>query len=184
MQWIGSCANASHPNHRGSKHGFPGVEGLYAIAVGRTGRFPAVRSSPKRAGRWCFQRRFSSGKAPRAVRATHTGANDPRGLALAADVTCLRREPGARHLFDWQLSRHSVVLNASAKGVREISVFEVPRGMPRLDLNQATKVRLTLNQIAPIGWSAGPMNRLTFYFRISLIWLVILAGGLAFLWFR
>jgi len=56
--------------------------------------------------------------------------------------------------------------------------------MPRLDLNQATKARLTLNQIAPIGWSAGPMNRLTFYFRISLIWLVILAGGLAFLWFR
>ena len=28
------------------------------------------------------------------------------------------------------------------------------------------------------------MKRDTLYFRLSLVWLVILAGGLAFLWFR
>ena len=44
------------------------------------------------------------------------------------------------------------------------------------------KVRLTLHQIVSIG-SAGPMNRPTLYFRLSLIWLVILACGVAFLWF-
>jgi hypothetical protein len=48
---------------------------------------------------------------------------------------------------------------------------------------KATKARLTLDQIAPIGWECW-MKRDTLYFVLSVVWLVILAGGLEFFWFK
>jgi hypothetical protein len=42
---------------------------------------------------------------------------------------------------------------------------------------KATRARLRLDQIAPTGWKCGPMNRPTLYYRLSLIWLFILAGA-------
>ena len=55
--------------------------------------------------------------------------------------------------------------------------------MPWLDQNQGNESALVLDHdAAPIGWEAGPMKRDTLYFQLSLVWLVILAGGLAHLW--
>jgi hypothetical protein len=48
---------------------------------------------------------------------------------------------------------------------------------------KATKARLTLDQIAPIGWECW-MKRDTLYFVLSVVWLVTLAGGLEFFWFK
>ena len=66
-----------------------------------------------------------------------------------------------------------------------ISVLGCPNwdSSPRADVNQATKALLRFDQIAPIGWECWPDEPPTLYFRLSLIWLVILAGGVAFLWF-
>jgi hypothetical protein len=50
---------------------------------------------------------------------------------------------------------------------------------------KATKARRCL--IAwqhPLDGIAGPMKRDTLYFQLSVVWLVILAGGLVYLWFR
>jgi hypothetical protein len=52
-------------------------------------------------------------------------------------------------------------------------------GWPRVDLNQAMKAPDAQSD-HPLG---VPMNRPTLYFRLSLVWRAILAGGVAFLWF-
>jgi hypothetical protein len=120
LQWIGSCANASHANHRGSKHGLTSVERLDAIAVDCAGRFPAVTVVAKARGPVVFpapvllapfgRRTFPfdlfsavgnasmmSGSELECVALDAEGANNPRWElepALAADVVCLRSEPG------------------------------------------------------------------------------------------
>jgi hypothetical protein len=57
--------------------------------------------------------------------------------------------------------------------------------MPWLDQNQGNESAPVLDHdAASIGWEAGPMKHDTLYFQHSVVWLVILAGGLAYLWFR
>ena len=56
----------------------------------------------------------------------------------------------------------------------------------RLDQNQGNESAPVLDyDAAPIGWECW-MKRDTLYFRLSVVWLVILASGFAFLflWFR
>ena len=59
-------------------------------------------------------------------------------------------------------------------------VQTLPRGMPLVDLNQCNE---SAARLGGNGGSADPMNRPTLYFRLSLVWLAILAGGVAFLLF-
>ena len=52
--------------------------------------------------------------------------------------------------------------------------------MPLVDLHQCNEC---VARLGGNGGSADPMNRPTLYFRLSLVWLAILAGGVAFLLF-
>jgi hypothetical protein len=51
----------------------------------------------------------------------------------------------------------------------------------RADPEQGNEGAADIGQIAPIGWECW-MKRDTLGFQLSVIWLVVLAGGLAFLW--
>jgi hypothetical protein len=54
----------------------------------------------------------------------------------------------------------------------------------RADPDQGNESAPVLDRMAaPTGWECW-MKRDTLYFVFSMIWLVVLAGGLAFLWFR
>jgi hypothetical protein len=54
---------------------------------------------------------------------------------------------------------------------------------PSMNLATAAPNHFTLLDVSD-GSRQVKMNRATLYFQLSVVWLVILAGGLAFLWFK
>ena len=56
-----------------------------------------------------------------------------------------------------------------------------PKFSPWIDMDQATKAHLML-LTDPIHWEGCPMKRSNLYFRLSLVWLGILVGLFALLW--